>query len=70
MHVALTLLLTFVCLSASGQPVDLLSKDESGIYKHALDSAISLIQKEKPLRAIYISGFECVLNYLPDTSDT
>jgi hypothetical protein len=56
-----------VCVSASAQSTDLRSKDESGIYKHALDSAISLIQKEKPLRVLYISGLECVLNYLPDT---
>ena len=67
MHVALSLLLTFVCLSASGQPVNLLSKDESGIYKHALDSVISTIQGEQPLRVLYIDAPECVLNYLPDT---
>ncbi len=67
MHLSFTLLLALVCLSSYAQNNGLLLKDETGIYKHALDSTISTIQKEQPLRVLYIKAHECVLNYLPGT---
>jgi hypothetical protein len=67
MHFFLSLLLTLLCLPSSAQLPDLLLKDETGIYKHALDSTIRTIQKEKPLRILFITADKCVSNYLPDT---
>jgi hypothetical protein len=51
------------------QPPKLLLEDESGIYRHALDSVIKVIEKEKPLRMLYVDARQCVSNYLPDTID-
>jgi len=61
------LLLMLTCFTSLAQLPDLLLKDETGIYEHSLDSVISSIKKEKPLRVLYIKSRECVSNYLPDT---
>lgn len=58
MHVAFTLLFTIVCFSSSAQLPDLLLMDETGMYQHALDSAISIIEKDKLLRTVYVKARE------------
>jgi hypothetical protein len=61
------LLLTLTSFTSLAQLPDLLLKDETGIYEHALDSVISSVKKEKPLRVLYVKSRECVSNYLPHT---
>jgi hypothetical protein len=61
------LLLTLTCFTSLAQLPDLLLKDKTGIYEHALDSVITSIKKERPLRVLYIESLECVSNYLPNT---
>ncbi len=67
MRCVLSLLLTLVTLTSSAQLPELLLKDETGIYKHAVDSTISIIKKKKPLRVLYINALQCVSNYLPES---
>lgn len=64
-----TFILLFLVLfsSASAQVVNSLSKDTTGFYGHALDSAIAIIKENKNLRTVYVTGRECVKHYLPDT---
>jgi hypothetical protein len=65
MHVALTLLFTIVCFSSSAQLPGLLLTDETGMYQHALDSAINMIERDKLLRTVYVTARECVTDHLP-----
>jgi hypothetical protein len=63
------LILTFVLLysTASAQIVNSVSKNKTGFYTHALDSALSIIKQNKTLRTVYVVGRECVKAYIPDT---
>lgn len=67
MRLISSLLLMLTCRTTLAQFPDLLLKDETGIYEHALDSVIRTIEKEKPLRVLYVNALECVSNYLPHT---
>ncbi len=67
MRCVLSLLLTLVTLTSSAQLPELLLKDETGIYKHAVDSTISIIKKVKPLQILYIHAVNGVSNYLPES---
>lgn len=58
---------TFSCSIVWSQVVNSLSKDKTGFYGHALDSAISIIKQNKKLRTVYVTGKPCVKEYLPDT---
>jgi hypothetical protein len=67
MSAAFIFLLSVICLTSSAQLPELLLKDEAGIYKHAIDSAISIIKKEQSLRILYINALKCVSNYVPES---
>jgi hypothetical protein len=67
MSVKFTLIFALVSSLASAQVTNSTSKDKTGLYTHALDSAISLIKKDTILHKIYIVGDECVRGAIPDT---
>jgi hypothetical protein len=67
MRITFILLFVFLMSSASAQVLNSLSKDTTGFYGHALDSAIAIIKENKVLRTVYVGGRECVKDYLPDT---
>lgn len=65
MKLLLPIFLFLTSLTTSAQLITLLEKDNLGIYKHALDSALRIIKKERPLQTVYIEGKECVTKFLP-----
>jgi hypothetical protein len=67
MRLIACLVLMLTGFTSLAQLPELLLKDETGIYEHALDSVISAIKEQKPLRVLYVKSRECVSNYLPRT---
>jgi hypothetical protein len=50
---------------ALGQVINSLSPNKMGIYTHALDTVITSLMKEKPLRTVYVKGEACAAIHLP-----
>lgn len=65
MHVIIIFFFIAIGYSSCAQ-VTLLSTDEKGLYKHALDSAIKIVRESKHVQTLYIQGLECATDYLPD----